>query len=101
MAKDAKTYWQSIKAKYSNAIVLLRCGEYYTTFEEDAKNVSRVLGGATFEYSALDVAVPKLVRAGFRVAIADAIEDGADLSAQSVPLAPLEPVKQSTQLSIF
>lgn len=80
----------SIKAKYPDAILLFRVGDFYETFSEDAIKASKVLGivltrranGAAtfvelagFPYHSLDSYLPKLVRAGHRVAICDQLED--------------------------
>ena len=80
----AKAY-ESMKAKHPDAILLYRCGDFYEAFGEDAKAVSEVLGitltrrnakditaqMAGFPHHALDSYLPKLVRAGKRVAICD------------------------------
>ena len=80
----AKAY-ESMKAKHTDAILLYRCGDFYEAFGEDAKAVSDVLGitltrrnakditaqMAGFPHHALDSYLPKLVRAGKRVAICD------------------------------
>ena len=77
--------WESMKAKHPDAILLYRCGDFYEAFGEDAKAVSDVLGitltrrnakditvqMAGFPHHALDSYLPKLVRAGKRVAICD------------------------------
>ena len=80
----------SIKAKYPDAILLFRVGDFYETFGEDAIKTSGILGivltrrangSATFielagfPHHALDTYLPKLVKAGFRVAICDQMED--------------------------
>ena len=80
----------SVKAKYPNALLLFRVGDFYETFGEDAITTSKVLGivltqrknGAAshvelagFPHHALDTYLPKLVRAGYRVAICDQLED--------------------------
>ena len=80
----------SIKSKYQDMILLYRMGDFYETFYEDAKTISKVLGitltkrggGKTadvplagFPYHALDNYLPKLVQAGFRVAICEQVED--------------------------
>ena len=82
--------YNSIKAKHPNALLLFRVGDFYETFGEDAITTSRILGivltkrsnGAAsevelagFPYHALDSYLPKLVRAGQRVAICDQLED--------------------------
>ena len=80
----------SIKAKYPDALLLFRVGDFYETFSDDAIKTSQVLGivltkrangSATyvdlagFPYHSLDVYLPKLVKAGFRVAICEQLED--------------------------
>lgn len=82
--------YNSIKAKYPDAILLFRVGDFYETFGEDAVKASKVLGivltrrangSATFielagfPHHSLDTYLPKLVRAGYRVAICDQLED--------------------------
>lgn len=81
-----------LKAKHPDAILLFRCGDFYETYCEDAVTASRILGitltrrgngagGKTdtemagFPHHALDTYLPKLVRAGKRVAICDQLED--------------------------
>lgn len=74
--------WQSIKAKYSNTIVLLRIEDCYFTFDNDAYTVSSITGIAStncehvemqccFPVAELDACLNKLVKAGNRVAICD------------------------------
>ncbi len=85
--------FRSIKEQYPDALLLFRCGDFYETYCEDAINASKILnitlthrnnGGnstavstemAGFPYHALDVYLPRLVRAGYRVAICDQLED--------------------------
>ncbi len=82
--------YNSFKAKYPDAILLFRVGDFYETFGEDAIKTSSILGItltsrnngyasevplAGFPYHALDTYLPKLVRAGQRVAICDQLED--------------------------
>jgi len=84
-----KQYY-SIKAKHPDAVLLFRVGDFYETFGEDAIRASEILGitltrranGAAsfvelagFPYHALDTYLPKLVRAGQRVAICEQLED--------------------------
>ncbi|MBL7985435.1 MAG: DNA mismatch repair protein MutS, partial [Flavobacteriales bacterium] len=79
-----------IKAQYPDAILLFRVGDFYETFDADARTASRVLGitltkrnngGASemdlagFPYHSLDNYLPRLVRAGHRVAVCDQLED--------------------------
>ncbi|MFY7947421.1 MAG: DNA mismatch repair protein MutS [Bacteroidia bacterium] len=84
-----KQYY-SIKAQYPGALLLFRVGDFYETFDEDARTTSKVLGivltkrsnGAAsemdlagFPHHSLDSYLPRLVRAGYRVAICDQLED--------------------------
>lgn len=84
-----KQYYQ-IKAIHSDAILLFRVGDFYETFGEDAIRASRILGItltrrangsasfvelAGFPYHAVETYLPKLVRAGERVAICEQLED--------------------------
>lgn len=80
-----------LKAKHPDAILLFRCGDFYETYAEDAVEAADILGitltkrnngrenestaMAGFPYHALDTYLPKLVRAGRRVAICDQLED--------------------------
>ena len=81
------------KEKYPDAVLLFRTGEFYLTYQEDAEEASRILGIALtksesknveeveclkmagFPFHALDTYIPKLIRAGKRVAICDQLED--------------------------
>ncbi len=82
--------YNSIKAKYPDALLLFRVGDFYETFGEDAIKTAEILGivltkranGAAayvelagFPHHSLDTYLPKLVRAGQRVAICDQLED--------------------------
>ncbi len=81
--------YNSIKVKYPDAMLLFRVGDFYETFGEDAVLSSKILGItltkrsngssndalAGFPHHALDTYLPKLVRAGQRVAICDQLED--------------------------
>ena len=74
-----------LKAKYHDAVILYRVGDFYETFCEDAQTTHEILGItltsragsplAGFPYHALDTYLPKLVRAGKRVAICEQLED--------------------------
>ncbi len=79
-----------LKAKNPDAILLFRCGDFYETYADDATTAAQVLGitlthrnnkggdnteMAGFPYHALDTYLPRLIRAGFRVAICDQLED--------------------------
>ena len=82
--------YNAIKAKYPDALLLFRVGDFYETFGEDATKAAGILGivltkrrnGAAsyinlagFPHHSLDTYLPKLVRAGHRVAICDQLED--------------------------
>ncbi|CAA0222499.1 DNA mismatch repair protein MutS [Tenacibaculum maritimum] len=82
--------YNTIKAKYPDAMLLFRVGDFYETFGEDAKKASEVLGIiltkrgagsenetalAGFPHHSLNTYLPKLVKSGLRVAICDQLED--------------------------
>ncbi len=82
--------FNEIKTKHPDAVLLFRCGDFYETFSTDAIKASEILGItltrrangkassvelAGFPHHALDTYLPKLVRAGCRVAICDQLED--------------------------
>lgn len=82
--------YSKIKENYPDTILLFRVGDFFETFEEDAKIASKVLGitltkrsnGAAedvplagFPHHAIDTYLPKLVRAGYRVAVCEQMED--------------------------
>jgi DNA mismatch repair protein MutS len=82
--------YNAIKAKYPDAMLLFRVGDFYETFGEDAKKAAKVLGIiltkrgagsetetalAGFPHHSLNTYLPKLVKAGMRVAICDQLED--------------------------
>ena len=84
-----KQYFE-LKAKHPDAIMLFRCGDFYETYSEDAVAAADILGitltkrangqsktveMAGFPHHALDTYLPKLIRAGRRVAICDQLED--------------------------
>jgi DNA mismatch repair protein MutS len=84
-----KQYFE-LKAKHPDAVMLFRCGDFYETYSEDAIVAAEILGitltkrangqakhveMAGFPFHALDTYLPKLVRAGKRVAICDQLED--------------------------
>ena len=60
-------------AKHPDAVILFRVGDFYESFFDDAKKLTDVLGIAGFPSHALDTYLPKLIRAGIRVAICDDI----------------------------
>lgn len=78
--------FEELKSKHPDAILIFRCGDFYEAMNEDAKPVADTLGItltvrkegmkiAGFPYHALDTYLPKLIRAGHRVAICDELED--------------------------
>lgn len=83
--------FSDLKAKHPDALLLFRCGDFYETYLQDAIDASRILGitltrrsnggkkegteMAGFPHHALDTYLPKLIRAGRRVAICDQLED--------------------------
>lgn len=84
--------YNDLKQKHPDALLLFRCGDFYETYKEDAVKASNILGitltkhskrmdeegkplkMASFPYHALDTYLPKLIRAGERVAICDQLE---------------------------
>ena len=90
MSTPLMKQYAQVKARYPGTILLFRMGDFFETFEEDAKIASRVLGitltkrgnGAAgevplagFPHHALESYVPKLLRAGYRVAVCEQLED--------------------------
>ncbi|MBQ3896443.1 MAG: DNA mismatch repair protein MutS, partial [Paludibacteraceae bacterium] len=82
--------FNEMKLQHPDAILLFRCGDFYETYSSDAVKASEILGitltkranggaqtteMAGFPHHALDTYLPKLVRAGLRVAICDQLED--------------------------
>ena len=96
--------WESMKAKHPDSILLFRCGDFYESYDIDAKIISEVLGitltrtsrkditaqMAGFPHHALDSYLPSLVRAGKRVAICDEPTKVAE---------KVEPAKKATRKS--
>lgn len=102
-----------LKDKHPDALLLFRCGDFYESYMHDAEVCAEVLGitltkrsgekvsMAGFPYTALDTYLPKLIRAGHRVAICDQIEDPkekalvkqgiTDMIAPAKPEQPAEP----------
>lgn len=91
MSTPLMKQYASVKAKYPDTILLFRMGDFYETFDDDAKTTSKVLGitltrrgkagdvGETplagFPYHALETYLPKLLKAGLRVAVCEQMED--------------------------
>ena len=82
--------YYAIKAQHPQALLLFRMGDFFETFDEDAKQLSKALGIALtkrsngkaydvplagFPHHALNTYLPKLVEAGFRVAVCEQMED--------------------------
>src|SRR3989337_613412 len=90
MSTPLMRQYQQVKAKYPDTILLFRMGDFFETFEDDAKITSKVLGitltrrgnGAAGEvplaglpHHALESYLPKLLKAGYRVAVCEQLED--------------------------
>lgn len=87
---EEESEYDEIHAQYPDAVCLFRCGDFYEVYREDAQKVSKVLNitlthrqydgaripMAGFPFHALDTYLPKLVRAGLRVAICDEMKRG-------------------------
>ncbi len=111
--------FKQLKEKNPNAILLFRCGDFYECYREDAKAVSEVCGTTLtfrdfgehvdftmFPHHALDTYLPKLIRAGKRVAICDQLEapklnqpaateePAKEDKAVTVPITPAEPISE-------
>lgn len=79
--------YDDLKAKHPDAVLLFRCGDFYESYREDASILADVLGitatkrrsdnvmVAGFPHHALDGYLPRLIRAGRRVAICDMLEE--------------------------
>ena len=87
MANEAMIkQYRDLKSKHPDAMLLFRCGDFYETYEDDAKECAKVLGitltkrqsdgvaMAGFPHHALDTYLPKLIRTGHRVAICDQLD---------------------------
>ena len=98
--------YNSIKAKYPDAILLFRVNDYYECFNEDAVVISQILNLpltetkdskklAGFTFKMIDLFLPKLVRAGYRVAICDQLANPKSYRKEEVKR------KITTQTSLF
>lgn len=79
--------WNDLKKRHPDALILFRTGDFYEAYHDDAQKASEILGitltvsskdktkMAGFPYHALDTYLPKIIRAGQRVAICDALEN--------------------------
>lgn len=96
-----KQQFERLKSTHKDALLLFRCGDFYETYNEDADKASRTLGitltkrGETkmagFPHHALDSYLPKLIRAGHRVAICDQLDTPRPTARRSI--ADLKPRK--------
>jgi len=86
MGQKTMKQFKDLKAKHPDALLLFRCGDFYEAYCEDAVECAKILGitltthkdgyqMAMFPHHALDTYLPKLIRAGKRVAICDELED--------------------------
>ncbi len=84
--KTIDELFNDIKQQCPDAMLLFRCGDFYEAYNDDADQASKILGVTLtqrpdgkhicgFPFHALDTYLPKLVRAGKRVAICDQLED--------------------------
>ena len=108
-----------LKKKHPDALLLFRCGDFYETYKEDAEKASKILGitltrssktkdekgkplaMAGFPYHALDTYLPKLIRAGERVAICDQIEDPRRSASQGTSANAESAAKQEVKEEVF
>ena len=79
--------FRQLKEKHPDALLLFRCGDFYEAYDDDAQICAKVLGitltkrssdnirMAGFPHHALDTYLPKLVRAGYRIAICESVEN--------------------------
>lgn len=85
--KAIQNQWNDLKAKHPDVLLLLRIGDFYVMYNQDAEIASEILGitlskhsnskfkeQAGFPYHALDTYLPKLIRGGQQVAICDILE---------------------------
>ncbi len=87
MTEAKKKQFTELKDKHPDSLLLFRCGDFYESYQEDAESASRILGItltkdkegdrlAGFPHFALDTYLPRLIRAGHRLAICDEIKQG-------------------------
>lgn len=87
MTEAKKKQFKELKEMHPDTLLLFRCGDFYESYQEDAESASRILGitltrdkagdrQAGFPYHALDTYLPKLIRAGHRIAICDELKQG-------------------------
>lgn len=110
MSKATKKQFDELKAKHPDAVLLFRTGDFYETYEDDAVIVSDTLGitltmrGKTrmagFPHHALDTYLPKLVRAGIRVAMCDQLNEPAPKPTTSQTLNPTRMERTIQEISL-
>ena len=101
--------WQDCKKAHTDAVIIMRCGDFYETYEQDARVCADVLGitltkradgvlMAGFPYHALDSYLPKLIRAGHRVAICEdgSVKEKVEPQQAQVSEPQAEPCSRST-----
>lgn len=104
--KSTLDVWNELKAKHQDAIILTKIGDFYETYDDDAKTVAAVCditlstrpnGGSLcgFPYHALDTYLPKLIRAGHRVAICDNLNAEPN-TVEPLPEPSAEPMAEPT-----
>jgi DNA mismatch repair protein MutS len=87
MTEAKKKQFTELKDKHPDALLLFRCGDFYESYQEDAESVSHILGitltkdkagdhQTMFPHYALDTYLPRLIRAGHRLAICDELKQG-------------------------
>lgn len=97
MTTSISKQYKELKAKHPDRLLLFRCGDFYETYNEDADTVGKVLGitvststwdnthMAGFPHHALDTYLPRLIRAGHRVAICDQLDAPKTLVKRGTP----------------
>lgn len=96
MTTSISKQYKELKKKHPDALLLFRCGDFYETYNEDADTAGKVLGitvststwdnthMAGFPHHALDTYLPRLIRAGHRVAICDQFDAPKPLVKRSI-----------------
>ena len=104
--------YEELKRKHPDAVLLFRCGDFYECYDEDAVKAAEVLGitltvrnstgrkMAGFPYHALDTYLPKLIRAGLRVAICDQLEEPKGHAKVSELVEPASKKRSSKKASV-
>lgn len=104
--------YEELKRKHPDAVLLFRCGDFYECYDEDAVKAAEVLGitltvrsstgrkMAGFPHHALDSYLPKLIRAGLRVAICDQLEEPKGHAKVSELVEPASKKRSSKKTSV-